>query len=148
MLDAQGWFWFVHPVYPHDTDYGGVVSHRAIVQWLEMARIQFAAVAGASFSELVQQGIDLPVTALNVTYIKAIPYGTKILLGTQLVHMKGPRLAWCYRVKDATETTYVQGRSDHAIVQVVDGGWRPCRRIPEVLEQSLRPFLVVAQEAI
>jgi acyl-CoA thioester hydrolase len=148
MLDAQGWFWVAHPIYPHDTDYGGVVSHRAIVQWLEMARIQFAVAAGTSLPELLEQGTDLPVTSLNVTYLQSIAFGTEILLGTQLVQLRAPRLAWYYRVQDSAERVYVQGRSDHAIVQITAQGWRPHRRMPELLERCFRPLLRSQPEAI
>jgi acyl-CoA thioester hydrolase len=148
MLDTQGWFWSVHPIYPHDTDYGGVVSHRAIVQWLEMARIQFAVAAGTSLPELLQQGTDLPVTSLNVTYLQSIPFGTEILLGAQLVQLRAPRLAWGYKIQDTAQRVYVQGRSDHAIVQVTEQGWRPHRRLPELLERCFRPVLVASQAAI
>jgi acyl-CoA thioester hydrolase len=148
MLDAQGWLWVAHPIYPHDTDYGGVVSHRAIVQWLEMARIQFAVAAGTSLPELLQQGTDLPVTSLQVTYLQSIPFSAEVLLGTQLVQLRAPRLAWCYRVQDSAERVYVQGRSDHAIVQTTDQGWRPHRRLPELLERYFRPLLRSQPEAI
>jgi acyl-CoA thioester hydrolase len=148
MLDPQGWFWSAHPIYPHDTDYGGVVSHRAIVQWLEMARIQFAIASGTSLPALLQQGTDLPVTSLNVTYLQAISFGAEIWLGAQLIHLRVPRLAWGYQIQDSAQTVYVQGRSDHAIVQTTEQGWRPHRRMPEPLERCFRPLLVAPKEAI
>ncbi len=127
-------------VYPHDTDYGGIVSHRAIVAWLEMARIEFVRAVGLEFAELVKSGFDLPVIELNVRYHKMVPFNAQVLVLTQLVKFEAPRLSWAYQIYTQDETTlYAQGRSDHVIVDTQKG--KPCRRFPADLEQHLRPLL-------
>ncbi|WP_287130303.1 thioesterase family protein [Candidatus Cyanaurora vandensis] len=122
---------FQLPVYPHDTDYGGIVSHRAIVTWLEMARIDFVRSVGLEFAELWTAGFDLPVVELQVRYLKMIPFGVQVSILTRLVQFQAPRLSWTYALYSPDEQLhYAQARSDHAIV---DRGGRPCRRFPAVL---------------
>ncbi|WP_218082297.1 acyl-CoA thioesterase [Anthocerotibacter panamensis] len=134
------------PVYPHDTDYGGIVSHRAIVTWLEMARIDFVRSVGLEFAHLVASGFDLPVIELNVRYLRMVPFNAQITLLTQLVEFRAPRLSWSYTVHSEEERIlHVTARSDHAIIDRERG--KPVRRFPDDLEEHLRPLLVLGGKA-
>jgi acyl-CoA thioester hydrolase len=131
---------FVVPIYPHDTDYGGIVSHRAVVTWLEMARINYVRSAGLEFAKLWQSGFDIPVVRLNVHFHKKIGFGTAVLIKTELVEFSAPRLSWAYRIYSTDEDIFhAEGRSDHAIVDVQRN--KPSRRFPEDMERQLRPLL-------
>jgi len=137
---------FQLPVYPHDTDYSGIVSHRAMVTWLEMARIDFVRGAGLEFADLWAMGFDLPVVELQVKYHKMVPFGGQVKILTRLVRFEAPRLSWTYQLYNLDQSVlYAQGRSDHAILDRDRG--RPCRRFPDLLLSKLQPVLEADQGA-
>jgi len=47
--------WFEYPilVYPHHTDYGGIVWHGTYLTWMEEARVECLKSIGIDFAELV-----------------------------------------------------------------------------------------------
>jgi len=128
-------------VYPCDTDYSGVVSHRAIVNWLELARIEFVRAAGLEFAQLWSLGYDLPVVELRVRYRQRVAFLSEVEIETSLMYFSAPRLSWEYKLYvSGTDTLHVEGRSDHAIIEV--GRGRPCRAFPSAIAERLGPLLV------
>ncbi len=128
-------------VYPQDTDYGGIVSHRGVVAWLEMARIEFVRAVGLELAELWATGFDLPVVELRVRYRKMIPFNYRVVVLTELIYFDAPRLSWRYHILSVDEKTlHVEGRSDHAVFDSKRG--RPSRVFPELMALKLGPLVV------
>lgn len=85
--------WFEYPVcvYPHHTDYAGVVWHGSYIQWMEEARVEYFRSMGVDFAQLVAIGCDLPVVDLSVRYQKPLQLGMRAILKTRLAEITGVR---------------------------------------------------------
>ena len=65
---SEPWFEYPITVYPHHTDYAGVVWHGHYIQWLEEARVACLQSIGLDYAELVRLGCELPVLELTTRY--------------------------------------------------------------------------------
>lgn len=97
------WYDYQIVVYPHHTDYAGVVWHGQYVRWLEEARIEYLNSIGVSFAQLVELGCDLPVIELSVRYHKALKLGNTALVRTRLSEIDGVKIHWDYRIELETD---------------------------------------------
>lgn len=100
-LHATSANWFDYPirVYPHHTDYAGVVWHGTYIQWLEEARIEYLRTLGLDYSELVALGCELPVVDLSVRYHSSLRLGDEAILRTRMNDMSGVRMHWTYQLQ-------------------------------------------------
>ena len=53
--ENEGWFNYAVHVYPHHTDYSGVVWHGTYLTWMEAARVECLRSVGMSFEELINK---------------------------------------------------------------------------------------------
>ena len=92
--------WFSYPVevFPHDTDYAGIVWHGSYVRWMEEARVACLNDVGIAFSELVALGCDLPVVDIGIRYRRSLRMGDRAQLKARLLPQKGVRLLWEYEL--------------------------------------------------
>jgi acyl-CoA thioester hydrolase len=97
-----GWFNYAVRVYPHHTDYAGVVWHGTYLTWMEEARVECLRTVGMSFEELVSAGVDLPVAEMNLRYHRSARMGDDVLVMTRLVPDK-VRLNWEYQIRTETD---------------------------------------------
>jgi len=84
-------------VFPHHTDYAGVVWHGAYINWLEEARVVWLAEAGVGYAELVAEGIELPVMEMFVRYHRSARMGDRLLISAK-TDQQGVRLLWEYQI--------------------------------------------------
>lgn len=103
-LQATSEKWYDYPivVYPHHTDYGGVVWHGQYIAWLEEARIECLKSIGVSFAELVSLGYDLPVVELSVRYRKVLKLGDSAVVRTRMTEIEGVKIHWDYKIESPT----------------------------------------------
>ena len=94
----ESWYNYAVRVYPHHTDYSGVVWHGAYLTWMEEARVECLRSVGMSFEELVAAGVDLPVAEMNLRYHRSARMGDDLLIMTKLVADK-VRLNWQYQIR-------------------------------------------------
>jgi acyl-CoA thioester hydrolase len=85
-------------VFPHHTDYAGVVWHGAYINWLEEARVVWLAEVGVSYADLVAEGIELPVVEMAVRYHRSARMGDRLQI-TAKSDRQGVRLLWQYQVQ-------------------------------------------------
>lgn len=98
---TEKWFEYVVRVYPHHTDYGGVVWHGTYLMWLEAARVEYLQSMGVNYADLVLQGCELPVMELSLRYHRAVNLGEEIIVKTRLKELTGVRMNWDYRIESA-----------------------------------------------
>jgi acyl-CoA thioester hydrolase len=98
----EGWFSYPVRVYPHHTDYSGVVWHGTYLTWMESARVESLRSVGMSFEELVSAGVDLPVAEMSLRYHRSARMGDDLLIMTKLIADK-VRLNWQYQIRTETE---------------------------------------------
>lgn len=99
---SDGWFNYAVRVYPHHTDYSGVVWHGMYLTWMEEARVECLRTVGMSFEELVSAGVDLPVAEMSLRYHRSARMGDDVLIMTKLVPDK-VRLNWEYQIRTETD---------------------------------------------
>jgi acyl-CoA thioester hydrolase len=130
---------FEYPVivFPHHTDYAGIVWHGTYVNWMEEARVEFLRSRHMSFENWVAAGVDLPVIDLSLRYRQSLTMGKTALIKTWLEPRRGVRLTWQYDIQDAAtgqscvEGTVVLAPVDHQTRKVI-------RRLPDPLEAGLK----------
>jgi len=106
--DSEHWFEYPIRVYPHHTDYAGVVWHGTYIQWLEEARIEYLRSLGLDYSELVALGCELPVVDLSLRYHYFLRLGDEAVLRTRMNEMSGVRMHWDYQIQSLDrETQYL-----------------------------------------
>lgn len=98
----EGWFNYPVHVYPHHTDYSGVVWHGTYLSWMEAARVECLRSVGMSFEELIAAGVDLPVAEMSLRYHRSARMGDDVLVMTKLLPDK-VRLNWEYQIRTETD---------------------------------------------
>jgi acyl-CoA thioester hydrolase len=94
-----GWFEYVVRVFPHHTDYGGIVWHGTYIAWMEEARVECLRLIGVEYADLVEQGLELPVVELALRYHKSVRMGQTVVVKTRMKSSLGVRLVWDYEIK-------------------------------------------------
>jgi acyl-CoA thioester hydrolase len=103
--------WFEHPitVYPHHTDYGGMVWHGTYLTWLEEARVEALESTGVTFNDFVDLGCDTPVVDISLRYHQPLRLGNKAIVKT-LMDLQGVKLKWEYKIQSPdAQITYLSG---------------------------------------
>ncbi len=86
-------------VYPHHTDYGGIVWHGAYVAWLEEARVEVLRQMGLPFEQLVEADVNLVVADMTLTYRRPLQMGMDAVVLLSPLPPKGMRLPWQYELR-------------------------------------------------
>jgi acyl-CoA thioester hydrolase len=94
----ESWFEYPVKVYPHHTDYAGIVWHGTYLTWMEEARVECLRSIGVEFAELVALGCDLPVVELSVRYHRAVELGMAVVVKTRMVDVTGVRINWDFAI--------------------------------------------------
>jgi len=81
-----------------ETDQMGVVHHGNYALYLEMGRIEWLRKLGISYKKMEDDGIALPVTSLNVKYIKSIQYDDVIKVKTKLLKPPSASIEFEYEI--------------------------------------------------
>ena len=95
----SGWFEHLVRVYPHHTDYGGIVWHGTYIAWMEEARVESLRSIGIEYADWVAQGLELPVVELSVRYHRAVQMGQTVAVRTRMSASEGVRLLWDYEIQ-------------------------------------------------
>lgn len=108
---TEKWFEYPVQVYPHHTDYAGVVWHGTYLTWMEAARVEYLRSIGINFADLVNLGCDLPVIELSIRYHLALRMGETAIVKTRLNDITGVRLNWDYKIQSPDDRhLYVTGK--------------------------------------
>jgi acyl-CoA thioester hydrolase len=140
--------WFNYPikVYPHHTDYAGIVWHGSYITWMEEARVEYLKTAGMSFDQLVSAGIDLPVVSLSVQYHQSAKMGEQLLILTRFSKSEKLRLVFDYKIKVVDETHTKGDRlcatASVSLVAVDAQKRRILRTLPPSLDQAIAGLLL------
>ncbi len=141
-LHATSEQWFEYPirVYPHQTDYAGIVWHGSYLQWLEEARIEYLRSLGLDYGELVALGCDFPVVELSLRYHHSLRLGDAAIIRTQMQEMSGVRMHWNYDIQSLDrETKYLSAKVTLVAVDREQG------KVMRSLPPSVKNILVKLQ---
>jgi acyl-CoA thioester hydrolase len=130
--------WFEYPivVYPHHTDYGGIVWHGSYLTWMEEARVECLRSIGINFADLVALGCDLPVVDLSLRYHRSLRMGESAIIKTRTVDMEGVRIVWEYEIESSDRSTiYLTGMVTLVAVDREKG--KIMRQLPTTVKDAL-----------
>lgn len=98
---------YIRPVMYHETDKMGITHHSNYVKWLEEARIDLLAKAGASYAHLEEMGLSSPVVELSVRYKASTTFGDTVKIEIKVKEYNGIKLAFDYTVTNLTDGNVV-----------------------------------------
>ncbi len=132
-------------VFPHHTDYAGVVWHGTYLTWLESARITWLQSAGIDYADLVATGIELPVMALTLKYHRAAKMGDHLQI-TATCDRQGVRLIWqCQIFQEKHPNPILSAEIILAVVDMPQG--KILRHLPAPLEQAIQRLVNISKLA-
>ena len=86
-----------------ETDQMGLVHHGSYVNYFEEARISWISNLGLAYSEMEKSGIILPVSKLNVNYLKPAYFDDELDVYVELAELPTSRLIFNYIIKKDEE---------------------------------------------
>ena len=130
---------FTYPVqvYPHHTDYAGVVWHGAYVNWMEEVRIAYLESQGMTYDAVIAEGCDLMVVDLSIRYKRAAKMGDRLLWWAIVQPFQGVRSLWHYELR-SLDRSILYVTAQVTIVPVSQKTGKIMRHLPASLEHILR----------
>ena len=86
-----------------ETDQMGLVHHGSYINYFEEARIAWISNLGFSYSEMEKSGIILPVSKINVIYLRPAYFDDDLLVSVELAELPTSRLIFNYTIKKEEE---------------------------------------------
>ena len=86
-----------------ETDQMGLVHHGSYINYFEEARIAWISNLGFSYSEMEKSGIILPVSKLNVSYLRPTYFDDVLVVSVELTEIPTSRLIFNYTIKNKDE---------------------------------------------
>ena len=83
-----------------ETDQMGLVHHGSYINYFEEARISWISNLGFSYSEMEKSGIILPVSKLNVSYLRPAYFDDELVVNVELAEPPTSRLIFNYTIKN------------------------------------------------
>ncbi len=105
-----------------ETDAMGIVHHANYVHWLELARTEWLRKNGQAYEALEASGIQIPVLALELKYIKSCYFGQVVEVQLWPEIGKSARFQFLYELRVEGELV-TKGSSQHVFLK----GQKPIR---------------------
>lgn len=119
--------------YP-EVDRMGVAHHTTHFVWFEIGRTELMRHAGATYAELEEDGLFLPVIEATCSYRAPARYDDEVRVVTEVAEAGPVRVAFRYRIERVADGALLaSGTTRHA---AVDRSGRP-RRLPARLRELL-----------
>lgn len=96
-----------------ETDAMGIVHHAVYPVWFEMGRTEYLREVGIPYREMEARGLQSPVVAIHVRYLKPARYDDLLTLKVKVARYTGVRLTLHYEVFRDDELLCT-GESEHA----------------------------------
>ena len=86
-----------------ETDQMGLVHHGNYINYFEEARIAWISNLGLLYSEMEKSVILLPVSKLNVSYLRPAYFDDDLVVNVELAELPTSRLIFNYTIKNKDE---------------------------------------------
>ena len=86
-----------------ETDQMGLVHHGSYINYFEEARISWISNLGFSYSEMEKSGTILPVSKLNVSYLRPAYFDDELVVNVEVAELPTSRLIFNYTIKNEDE---------------------------------------------
>jgi len=105
------------PVRFAETDAMGVVHHAAYLVWLEEGRSSWMRALGSDYAQMVEEGLNLAVSAISVTFRQPARYGDRIRVLTWMKKARSRGLVVGYTVRRSRDQqVLLEGETRHICV--------------------------------
>lgn len=101
-----------------ETDQMGVVYYGNYAQYFEMGRTEWLRNLGITYRWMEENGIQLPVLDLQVTYKKPAKYDDLLTIKTTLVKMPTVRIQFYYEIENEKGELITSGTTTLAFVDM------------------------------
>ena len=122
-----------------ETDQMGRAHHMQYLAWFELGRTELLRAAGVAYSEIERQGVMLPVSNVEIEYIRGAGYDDLVEIETRVREVRSRTVSFSYVAKRADTGEVLASGSTRLVCTNADG--RP-RRIPPHLITVLRSLQV------
>tara|TARA_B100001287_G_C22318784_1_gene360657 strand:+ start:113 stop:517 length:405 start_codon:yes stop_codon:yes gene_type:complete len=119
-----------------ETDQMGLVHHGSYINYFEEARIAWISDLGFSYSEMEKSGIILPVSKLNVSYLKPAYFDDNLIVNVELVEMPTSRLIFNYTIKNKDEVVV----TGNTVLAFLNKKTKRPIRCPDYMLKKLAPL--------
>ena len=120
-----------------ETDQMGYVYYGRYAEFFEIGRTELIRAAGMTYRDLENQGILLPVTRMEVKYIRPVGYDEEITIRTTLKKMPSAKITFHYQIFNENGEMVNEALCD--LVFTSSETRRPVRP-PKKLMETLQPF--------
>ena len=79
-------------VLPQHSDHAGVMWHGTYYNWLEEGRVDALSKAGINYSDLINNGFEMPLIDTSIKYISPLFLGDSITIETIFKISKSPKI--------------------------------------------------------
>ena len=110
-------FSYQQKVQYYETDQMGIVHHSNYIRWFEEARTAWMDAIGFSYARMEEEGIVVPVLAVDCIYKTMTKYGESVDIELSISAFTGVRLSFAYHIYDSeTKELRATGESKHAFL--------------------------------
>ena len=129
-LDSKPWIIYKN-VLPQDSDHAGVMWHGSYLSWLEEGRIFALEKVGLPYHKLSFGGFEMPVTSLQISYLKPLFHGDKVVLESKCLPREGVRWTWLTSFFKNDSIKVAEAKVDLVLVSNHENNFRIIRHIPD-----------------
>lgn len=120
-----------------ETDQMGFVYYGNYAQFLEVGRVEWLRNIGISYKSMEENGIILPVTNLNIIYLKPAKYDDLITLNTTIIKFPTAKIEFSYELFNEQNEKLIQATTT---LVFVDAKKNKPTKAPALLTEKLAPF--------
>lgn len=125
-----------HTVQFYETDAMQIVHHSNYIRWFEEARIGWLSDLGYSYKRMEDEGISIPVLAVDCQYKKPLVFGDVAQIQVAVKAFTPLRFTMSYQIfNQATGDLTTVGSSQHCFINTATGRPTSLKRThPRILE--------------
>ncbi|MCH2234085.1 MAG: acyl-CoA thioesterase [Crocinitomicaceae bacterium] len=121
-----------------ETDKMGYCYYGNYAQFFEMGRVELLRSLGVSYKELEDQGIMLPVSKLNVNYLRPVFYDEEITITTKIAKLPTAKIIFDYEIKNEKGVVTTTGETTLVFIRSTD--MRPTQPPKSIIEELSKHF--------
>jgi acyl-CoA thioester hydrolase len=122
-----------------DTDQMGYVHHNNYVKYYETARWEMLEDIGIPYKEVEKKGYMLPVTRMNLKYVKPAYYDDELVIETEIKSLTGSKI--CFRYKLYNESGELVNKAEVTLAFIRKESRLPCLP-PGFILEKIRPAIL------
>jgi acyl-CoA thioester hydrolase len=101
-----------------ETDQMGIVYYGNYPQYYEVGRVEALRNLGMTYREMEAQGVFMPITSMNLKYIKPALYDDLLIIRTILKELPAMRIRFFYEIYNEKEALLNTGETVLAFVDI------------------------------